>query len=184
MLFARLDDFPKYRIYSNGDIYKEWKSKDVLMKHHLGTHGYYYVTLCNNGKQKKFQIHRLLAILFIPNPYLKKEVDHINRIRIDNKLENLRWANSSEQKLNKELKENNTGYPFITKHIKKTNKSGFDFKCSIQRNGKRVLNTGRAKLEDAVELVRQTLLENEWILDGYDRDKVNQIKEKYNITET
>lgn len=183
MEFKRLEDFSKYKIYSNGDVYREWKSKDVLMKQSLGTNGYYYVSLWHDSKRKLFCIHRLLAMLFIPNPYLKKEVDHINRVKTDNRLENLRWLDRGGQNLNRGLQENNTGYPFITKHINKSYKSGFCFNCSIRRNNKRVLNTGRAKLEDAVEIVRTFLLENMWVLDGYDMDKVNKIKNKYNLNE-
>ena len=180
MEFKRLEVFPNYRIYINGDIYSEYKNgKEKLLKHRLGTHGYYYVTLCHNGKQKHIQIHRLVAILFIPNPDVKNTVDHINRIKIDNRLENLRWANMSEQTLNQELKENTTGYPFIAKSKNKNCKSGFCFMCQIKRNGKHVLSTGRTKLEDAVELVRTFLLENEYIFDGYDEETKLMIKEKY-----
>ena len=179
MEFKRHPDFSKYKIYKNGDVYREWKSKDRLLKHILGNRGYYVVGLRNGCKEKKFQLHRLLAILFIPNPDSKKEVDHINRVKTDNRLENLRWANSSEQNLNQELKDTNTGFPFISKY---KNKCGFCFSCVIQRNRKFVLNTGRSKLEDAIEIVRQTLLENDWVFVGYDGDKINKIKEMFNMS--
>ena len=148
MEFKRLPDFPKYKIYKNGDIYREWKNKDKLVKHCLNKYGYYCLYLLHNGKRKFFYIHRLLAILFIPNTDLKNQtVDHINRVRTDNRIENLRWLDRSGQKLNQDLKDSR-----------------------------------RAKLEDAIELVRQTLLENEWVFDGYDRDKINTIKIKYNMS--
>ena len=183
MEFKRHPDYPKYRIYKNGDVYREWKSKDKLLKHSLGNHGYYFVGLSNGGKEKRFLIHRLLAMLFIPNLSLKKEVDHINRVPTDNRLENLRWMDRGGQQLNRVFKENNTGYSFITKRKRKSNTSGFCFHCQIQRNRKYVLNTGRAKLEDAVELVRQTLIDNMWIFDGLPEESINTIKEKYNLHE-
>ena len=45
--------------------------------------------------------HRILATQFIPNPDNLSEVDHINRIRTDNRIENLRWVNNSENQKNK-----------------------------------------------------------------------------------
>ena len=61
-----------------------------------------YMMLSSNGKPHK--VHRLVAECFIPNPEGKYSVDHINRIRNDNRVENLRWATRSEQQLNKSHK--------------------------------------------------------------------------------
>lgn len=186
MLFCRLKEFPKYRIYINGDVIREYSKTEKLLKHNLGNRGYYCVSLCNNGERKRFNIHRLLGELFLPCNIDFKiiTVDHINRIKTDNRLENLRWLGNSGQQLNQELKENNTGYPFITKSKNKMSKRGYRFQCKIQRNGEHVLNTGRAKLEDAIEIVRTFLLENEWIINGLPNETTIKIKEKYKLIET
>lgn len=54
-------------------------------------------------KEKRYAIHRLLAITFLVNSdtYNKKEVDHIDRNKFNYSLDNLRWVNSSENKLNR-----------------------------------------------------------------------------------
>ena len=46
------------------------------------------------------RIHRVVAMAFIPNPLNKPCIDHINTIRNDNRVENLRWCTFSENNLN------------------------------------------------------------------------------------
>lgn len=77
----------KVRNIQTGRILKPGKDK----------YNYSHVTLCKHGKTTRFQVHRLVATMFIPNPYNKPEVDHINHDRTDNSVENLKWATRTEQ---------------------------------------------------------------------------------------
>lgn len=67
-----------------------------LLKPFTNHWGYKLFTLSKDNKAKHFSAHILVAKAFIPNPDLKPQVDHINRDRSDNRVENLRWATVSE----------------------------------------------------------------------------------------
>lgn len=53
-----------------------------------------------NGKKNPFLIHRLVALVFLPNPEHKEQVDHINTVITDNRVDNLRWATAKENSNN------------------------------------------------------------------------------------
>ena len=60
-----------------------------------------------NIRGKTLYVHRLIALAFIPNIENKPTVDHIDKNESNNNVSNLRWANMSEQNLNKGVYINN-----------------------------------------------------------------------------
>lgn len=101
MKWKKIKDFPDYYVSDTGLI----KSKKKILKPIKHTtkrkHNYFFVSLYKNGQQKAVSISRLVARAFIPNPYNKPNIDHINRNTTDNSVKNLRWVTQSENLLNK-----------------------------------------------------------------------------------
>lgn len=85
-------------------------TKSIIMQQTLAKNGYLSVMLCNGSYTKRRYVHRLVAQAFVYNddPLHKTEIDHINRIKTDNCIENLRWVDRPEQLKNRD----------ISKHLK------------------------------------------------------------------
>lgn len=66
----------------------------------IAANGYPCVTLCKNRKSVQIPIHRILMEAFVPNPENKPAIDHINTIKTDNRLSNLRWVTFKENSNN------------------------------------------------------------------------------------
>lgn len=58
--------------------------------------GYMQVALSRDGICKFIDVHRLVALTFLPNPEKKPQVNHKNGRKDDNRLCNLEWTTNSE----------------------------------------------------------------------------------------
>ena len=95
-----------YKINRNGDI---WSCRNGRVLKPALARGYKMIGLHKDGKQKSYPIHRLIMLHFVPNPCNLKCIDHINRIRTDNRIENLRWSSHRDNSINREYVENRRG---------------------------------------------------------------------------
>ena len=154
--FVSIPNCEGYFINRKGEVLSKRKTKEGrIMKQFLKGGGYYTVAFTINKKNTHFMIHRILAKTFIPNPNNYLCVDHINRNRLDNRLENLRWCSRMENNQNTSIgKNNNSGYKQISWHKKQQR-----WYVRIERNKKFVVRKCFKKLEDAVEFRNKFLTE-------------------------
>ena len=93
--WAKSAVFPnEYLVCENGDVFSIRTGKKLKPSH--DKNGYLYYVLCVNKNRKTVKAHRLVAKSFIPNPECKPSVDHINGIKQDNRVCNLRWVTNKE----------------------------------------------------------------------------------------
>ena len=96
-----------YKINRNGDV---WTCRNGRVLKPALARGYKMIGLHKDGKQKHYKIHRLIMLHFVPNPDNLRCVDHINRNRQDNRIENLRWSSHRDNMINMEYVEKRRGY--------------------------------------------------------------------------
>lgn len=82
-----------YIIYSDGRV-KNIKTGKYLHPY-LMMNGYYGIALINDkGIRKQYKLHKLLAMLFIPNPDNLLYVNHKDENKLNNSIDNLEWCTS------------------------------------------------------------------------------------------
>ena len=136
-------DFPEYMISNQGRIAKILATQDFR--------GYRVLNLTKDNQPFHKRIHRLVAEAFLPpGDESQTTIDHIDRDKSNNRVENLRWASQQEQMINQNLRSK-------LSLIKKDKNL---FRVYIVRKGKAVIDKRFKTEEEAIEY-RDAYLQSE-----------------------
>ena len=102
--FQPIPGFSSYKINKRGICKTYNNGYPKIMKPFKDEKGYFSFRLVNDeGKKKSLRRGRVVGLTFIPNPKNKPEIDHRNRKRWDDRVENLKWATSKENNDNRDI---------------------------------------------------------------------------------
>lgn len=95
-----IPEFPRYEISTRGRVRSCGRWGETVYMKLYDSHGYLRARFSVRGVKTFRQVHRLVLEVFVgprPDGY---QCDHINGVRDDNRLENLRWVTPLENILN------------------------------------------------------------------------------------
>lgn len=92
--FVDIRGYPNYKVARDGRVYTNKLKR--LLKPVLNANGYHYVTLVVDKKKRNWYVHQLVAQTFLEIDEDRLYVNHKNRIKTDNRLENLEFVTASE----------------------------------------------------------------------------------------
>ena len=125
--YFTIEEFKKWVDYNPTTGETRWSSEATVKPAFIGKplpkggHGYVMATIRGNRTRKeshRFLIHRLIYGAYVLGywPPVDMEIDHINGVRDDNRLENLRMVTLAENTKNAKLRaDNKTGHAGITR---------------------------------------------------------------------
>lgn len=82
--------YENYSVSSDGRVYS--KRRCIELKQTVSRFGYPRVVVANSNGRYTAPVHRLVAMAFLPNPKSLPQVNHINEVKTDNRVENLEWC--------------------------------------------------------------------------------------------
>jgi hypothetical protein len=146
-----------YLVTNEGKIWSKYLND--YLKTFFSKGGYIRCRLAKGERGKKFMVHRLVALAFVPNPENKPFVNHKNHNRADNTPENLEWCTQSENMQHATLAGNKDTRLYILTNDELGKKYEFTraseiakvFKGICLRYLREIANTGKVPMKGALK---------------------------------
>ena len=88
-----ISNYYSYHVTKDGEVFNKFGK---LIKSSDNGRGYLTVNINTDRGRVCKAVHRLVAEVYLPNPYHFSDVDHIDGVRLNNSVDNLRWVSHSE----------------------------------------------------------------------------------------
>lgn len=98
-IWKKIEQYEEYEISTHGRVRSFKNGVELVMSQSVHYKGYRTLYLYKEGIRKKFFIHRLVAVAFIPNPEDKPIVNHKDLDKGNNLLANLEWVDESQNQM-------------------------------------------------------------------------------------
>lgn len=152
--------FEKYYIASsNGNIWSLRSGK--MLKPKIDKYGYEVVVLSVHGVPHHRTVHRLVAQAFIPNPRNLPTVNHINEIKLDNRVENLEWM-SIEDNNNHGTRNKRMSDTKCKKPVEQIFKDGTRVRYKGVKDASRKTGINRCQISNCCKNISKTAGGYEW----------------------
>ena len=93
-IFLKIEGYDNYSVSNLSKVRNDKRNK--IIRPWIKDNGYANVELFKDGEGKEFRVHKLVINTFKANSDNKSDIDHINGIKTDNALNNLRYCTHRE----------------------------------------------------------------------------------------
>ena len=132
--YKPIPNFQTYGINESGEVMNYRSGK--IVPAYPTEDGYYRLTLKNPDGISTQSVARLVGLTFIPNPDNLPTIDHIDRNRGNNNVNNLRWASLEEQAINKGCRKDQKFKRFVSMEFGISSKNPYRSYTIQMRNSK------------------------------------------------
>jgi len=69
--------------------------KEIILTGTISNKGYVKVILVKDGQKQQYSVHRIVMMMFVPNPNNMPQVNHLDTNKQNNAVSNLEWCDGS-----------------------------------------------------------------------------------------